>query len=66
MEDYETNRPSSGNSGGGNKPICKQEEGNEGERGQRKGDEYDDLVILSGRGREEEEEWRELKLSGFR
>lgn len=31
----------------------------------RKGDEWDDLVILSEREREEQR-WRELRLSGFR
>lgn len=50
MEDYGTNRPSSGNYRGENKPFCKQEGGEEQLRS-RKGGEYDDLVVLSERGR---------------
>lgn len=59
MEDYETNRPSSGDGRGENKPICKQEEGNEERSRSRKGDEYDDLVVLPERegGEVEEIEW---------
>lgn len=59
LEDYESNRPASGNDRGEKKLIRKQEEWNGGGVRSRKGDEYDDLVILSGRegGEEVEIEW---------